>query len=95
MSAHVYSSSGILPTLTASSYGSNKGGSAGRVGRERLSLRKMVPTLMTTGATYMEYPAKGGKVRVIMLPGMVDGPLSPRYLEWFMGFPDGWITSVP
>lgn len=84
---------GRLPTLTATTYGSNQGGAAS--GPQRVSLRRLVPPLMTTRATYMRYPTKGGPVKVVMLPGMVDGPLSPRWLEWFMGFPDGWLTSTP
>lgn len=87
---------GLLPTLTAQAYGSNRGGTSGRDGQPvRFSLRTLLPTLTTTGATYMRYPTKAGRVQVTMLPGMVDGPLSPRWLEWYMGFPDGWITSVP
>lgn len=83
---------GLLPTLTASSYGSNKGGCAGRSKQpSRFSLRTLLPTLTTTRATYMRSRGK----TYAMLNGMVDGPLSPRWLEWFMGFPDGWITSVP
>jgi hypothetical protein len=87
---------GLLPTLTAQPYGYNRGGAAGRDDQPtRFSLRTLLPTLTTTGASYMRYPTKRGPVRVTMLPGMVDGPLSPRWLEWYMGFPDGWITSVP
>lgn len=75
-----------LPTLTAQSYGTQA-----KDGRTRYSLRRLVPTLTTTRAQYMTSRGK----RYPMLNGMVDGPLSPRWLEWFMGFPDGWITSVP
>lgn len=77
----------LLPTLTASSYGSNKG----KGGQRRKGLRGLLPTLTTTRATYGR---RGGKVYP-MLNGIVAGPLSPRWLEWFMGFPDGWTTSVP
>jgi hypothetical protein len=24
-----------------------------------------------------------------------DGPLSPRFVEWLMGFPDGWTDCEP
>lgn len=75
-----------LPTLTAHGYGSQA-----KDGRTRYSLRRLVPMLTTTRAQYMTSRGK----RYPMLNGMVDGPLSPRWLEWFMGFPDGWITSVP
>lgn len=79
----------LLPTLGASSHGSNRGGQVGRVGEIRPSLRGLLPTLTTQRATYATrrdqvYPT---------LHGTVDGPLNPRWLEWFMGFPDGWLTS--
>ena len=35
----------LLPTPTATSYGTNRGGGAGRVGKVRPSLRSLVPTL--------------------------------------------------
>jgi hypothetical protein len=38
-----------LPTLTASEYGSNQGGGAGRVGPKRPSLRYLLPTLTVKG----------------------------------------------
>ncbi len=40
----------LLPALTATSYGSNIGGSAGRVGRKRVSLQQLIPTLTASGA---------------------------------------------
>jgi hypothetical protein len=77
----------LLPTLTAQSYGTNKGGAAGREGQPaRRSLRALLPTLTTTRASYMVsrgtfYP---------MLNGMVDGPMNPTWLEWYMDFPPYW-----
>lgn len=52
----VHSISGIgggcwLPTLTACSYGSNQGGGAGRKGKVRLSLQRMLPTLTASDGT--------------------------------------------
>lgn len=41
----------LLPMLTASRYGSNQGGSAGRVGPKRLSLEALLPTLTSSAAT--------------------------------------------
>jgi len=39
----------LLPTLTASEYGSNMGGGAGRTGKKRPSLRCLLPTLTVKG----------------------------------------------
>jgi hypothetical protein len=87
-SMHLRQALFLLPTLTASGYGRNKGGS--KPGRERRSLRGLLPTLTASRATYMQrrgvvYPQLGA---------ITDGPLNPRFLEWFLGFPDGWTASV-
>lgn len=94
--AHAFSSSGLLPTAKATD--ADRGDCPSERKRRSPMLAsklRMLPTLMTTRASYMTYETKGGRKTVLMLSGMVDGPLSPRWLEWFMGFPDGWITSVP
>jgi hypothetical protein len=91
------SGSGLLPTLTAQSYGSNKGGSAGRVGKERLSLhalsaRGRLPTLTVSG-NYNRAGAsakRGGGLATVL-----GGPLSPSWCEWFMGWPVGWTGLEP
>ncbi len=57
--------SSLWPTLTAQSYGNNRGGAAGRVGKVRHSLESIA-----------------------------SGPLSPRWCEWFMKFPEGWTEGV-
>lgn len=80
----------LLPTLTASDYGSNHGGEAGRAGAKRLPLRRLLPTLTTQRATYA---TRRGEVYPT-LHGTVDGPLNPTWLEWFMGFPEGWTASA-
>jgi len=65
------SASGLLPTPTAINYGTNQGGSAGRVGKVRPSLQTM---------------ARQGR-----WPMTTDtGQLNPTWVEWLMGFPDGW-----
>lgn len=28
-------------------------------------------------------------------PPLTDGALSPRFVEWVMGLPEGWVTDVP
>ena len=69
-----------LPTPVASTYGSNKGGAAGRVGKERLSLQSM--------ATRNEWPE--GMARCD-----ITGPLSPMWTEWLMAWPVGASDLKP
>ena len=82
----------LLPTLTATAYGSNIGGSAGRKGRKRVSLRSLLPTLTVKGnhnrAGLSERSGDG------LATALGSGPLSPTWLEWYLGFPDGWTESV-
>lgn len=83
----------LLPTLSAVSYGSNKGGAAGREGKERPSLETMakrgtLPTLTVRdekgpGPTH----TKGGSD----LAGTMGGHLNPDWCRWYMGFPEGWL----
>lgn len=88
------SDSGLLPTLTAQNYGSNQGGSAGRVGPVRLSLQSMasrgiLPTLTVCG----NYNRKGASPQSgDGLATVLGGPLNPNWTEWFMGFPVGWTA---
>lgn len=81
--------SALLPTLTATGYGFQVGGDAGRAGQKRPSLRSLLPTLRTTRP---QYDTRRGRVYP-QLGGMAGGPLNPPWLEWFMGFPDGWTES--
>lgn len=53
----------LFPTPSASSYGTNKGGAAGRVGPSRPSLNTLV-----------------------------GGSLNPAWVEWLMGYPNGWTV---
>ena len=69
----------LLPTPTASRYGSSQNGDP-HDGRDQYA-GKGKPSLWTM-ATRGE------------LPGHPRGPLSPLYLEWMMGFPPGY-TDVP
>lgn len=92
--------SSLLPTPTASSYGSNQGGALGRVGKARLSLEAMakrgyLPTPVVSRSTHN---IKGDRTTPGL--GMVaetEGRLSPRFVEWMMGFPDDWtrLESEP
>ena len=82
----------LLPTLTASSYGTNRGGSAGRTGKERMSLQTMarrgiLPTLTVKG----NYNRKGASSRSgDGLATVLGGVPNPTWCEWFMGFPLRW-----
>lgn len=87
----------LLPTLTAQSYGSNKGGAAGRVGPERKSLdtlarEGLLPTLTST-IDHQGWKHRGKsnlKEELNSRHGLAGGSLSPTWCEWFMGFPEGW-----
>lgn len=68
----------LLPTPTASRYGSGQNGCP-RDGREAYAGRGKM-SLWTLAA-------RG------LLPGHPTGPLDPRYVEWMMGFPDGWTET--
>jgi hypothetical protein len=69
----------LLPTPTASRYGSGQNGNP-RDGREQYAGK---------GKASLWTMASRGE-----LPGHPRGPLSPLYLEWMMGFPPGF-TDVP
>ena len=98
-------SSSLLPTPTASSYGTNPGGQAGRVGKVRPSLETMArhglwPTPTASMAD------KGGRGDLHFMAtrgtlsrrrdwaseptGALSGQLNPTWLEWFQGFPLTW-----
>lgn len=80
-----------LPTPTATAYGSNQGGAAGRVGKRRMSIdgmasRGLIPTPMArdwkgSGGTNRESPD---------LPYTMGGKLNPPFVEEIMGYQIGW-----
>lgn len=84
-SVSVYSS--LLPTPTASTYGKNQGGAAGKKGPARYSLQAMaskgtlLPTIMSAR----------GEVAL----GTPDGArLCPTFVEWMMGYEAGWTALL-
>ncbi len=92
----------FLPTLSASSYGTNQGGAAGREGKVRPSLQTMArknlwPTLTRRDAesikklTRGKNASKGGTP----LPIVIGGPLNPTWTEWLMGYQIGWTELDP
>jgi len=87
----------LLPTLTATSYGSTNNGSPhdgraeyatkGTPSLETMARSGLLPTLVARdskgiGPTH----SKGGQD----LPQVLGGHLSPEFCEWLMGFPLGW-----
>jgi hypothetical protein len=100
------SGSGFWPTPTATSYGTNQGGSAGRTGRTRPSLQTMAskalwptPTAVTDtgGAALCKWGGSGAraKLRTMVTPAELNGPLNPEWVEWLMGWPRGWTDLGP
>ncbi len=97
--------SGLLPTKSATSYGSNRGGAAGRTGKVRPSVESLVAMLPTPraadgekGSRSAEGHAKERERRKngVDLPTAVQhGPknglkLQPGFALWMMGFPADW-----
>jgi len=83
----------LLPTLTASRYGSNQGGSAGRTGPVRLSLEALLPTLLGTDAMKAardQGTSSLGRTALRSCPRGGGYLLDPGWCEAFMGFPVGW-----
>jgi site-specific DNA-cytosine methylase len=88
-----------FPTPNASSYGSNQGGAAGRVGQVRHSLESMARhgTWPTASARDWKDTMGPGRMGRGQLPEAVrdrttavDGRLSSDWTEWLMGMPVGW-----
>lgn len=96
----------LLPTPTASNYGSSNNGCPGD-GRQEyatkgtLSLRGMARRgLLPTPTVNGNYSVKGrwdrnGSSGDGLGTAVVPGPLSPRFVEWLMGFPDDWTDCGP
>lgn len=88
----------LLPTLTASRYGSNQGGAAGRTGQVRLSLEALLPTLTardyrTGNASEETWARPQARPLNETLGRSSPGKgclLDPGWCELFMGFPAGW-----
>jgi hypothetical protein len=91
----------MLPTPSATSYGSNQGGSAGRVGPVRHSLDSMArhnlwPTPNAGEAKQSGFTARRAERRLekphlqVTLTERVGGSLNPTWVEWLQGFPLGW-----
>ena len=78
--------SSYWPTPSASSYGSNQGGSAGRTGPIRYSLQSLAkqwPGPLAQATTGQQSQSTSGR------------RLNPLFVEWLMGFPAGWTACEP
>jgi hypothetical protein len=86
---------GLLPTPTAQTYGTNQGGAMGRTGKARPSLE----TMARRGMFWATPTVKGDYNRAGLsaasgdgLATQVGGALNPTWVEWLMGFPEGWTA---
>jgi hypothetical protein len=86
----------LLPTPTATNYGTNQGGSAGRTGKVRPSLQTMAkknlwptPTRSDgTGGPGRGNDRQGGD----NLRTKISGKLNPTWVEWLMNWPINWTS---
>lgn len=83
--------SGLLPTPNTCEGGRNRSASAGAAIRPSLGMmasRNLWPTIQATDAI------KGGKVSprpwAMGLSESLGGHLNPQWVEWLMGYPEGW-----
>jgi hypothetical protein len=96
----------LLPTPTVSMFkGASVGALTRKDGRSRSNDRldyavltqQLYPTLTTrdsSGRQYTRDHGEKGKER-LALPGVVGGQLNPPWVEWLMGFPEGWTDLKP
>lgn len=82
----------FFPTPSASSYGTNQGGGAGRVGKVRPSLETMAKRNLWPTPTTGDWKSgsHGNQGNARPLSEKVGGSLNPTWVEWLMGFPIGW-----
>jgi hypothetical protein len=91
----------LLPTLTAQSSGSNRGGAAGRVGPIRPSLETMARSGMLSTPTARDWKSGKGALKGKKAQGgpslsaQSGGQLNPEFAELLMGFPLGWTALEP
>ena len=93
--------SGLLPTPTANTYGSNQGGAAGRSGEMRYPLDTMailgkLPTPTTFDSGNPLPPRKlnpsGGQKPPLV--SVIGGKLNPEFVEFMMGYPQGHTSLI-
>lgn len=80
-----------LPTPTASGYGSNQGGAAGRKGKRRLSIEAMAGRGLIPAPMARDWKGSAGANRESAdLPRTMGGSLNPQFVEEVMGYLIGW-----
>lgn len=94
----------VLPTPTASQYGSNQGGASGRTGKVRHSLdslakigRLTLPTPTTFDASSRPLPPRKKNPSGGQKPGLlsvIGGKLNPQFVEWMMQYPTDWTKVM-
>lgn len=77
------------PTPTATEYGSNQGGSAGRVGPKRPSPDGTARAFPLDPTTTPDGEACSELISALPRPCR----LNVRFVEWLMGFPRGWVDA--
>jgi hypothetical protein len=93
--------SSLLPTLTASSYGSNRGGAAGREGQkprhsiQDLIKHNMLPTLTVKGNyNRAGLSAKSGNGICTTTMETTGKRLTIQFACWMQGLPLGWLDNA-
>ena len=93
---------GFLSTPTDASKGGGSSRSGDRIGEtprlQGMARKGMLPT--PAGRDWRHpnkkpYSERGGGTKGEQLPNAIGGPLNPRFVEWLMGFPDGWTDLEP
>ena len=91
---------GLFPTPSASSYGTNQGGAAGRTGPVRESLDTMARSWATPQSRDERGPTgQNGRDRRSSLsdqaipPPATGGRLNPEWVLVLMGFPSTWLDT--
>lgn len=82
----------LLPTLTASDAIGGPGSSGREGGKNLRTVIRLLPTLTVSG-NYNRHGASENSGDGLMTA--LGGPLSPEWLEWYMGFPIGWTELGP
>jgi hypothetical protein len=92
----------MFPTPIATTYGTNKGGAAGRTGKERMSLQTLAsrnqwPTPIASDAKGSLGAKRGdGNPKTHLAREAAScGQLNPTWVEWLMGWPTEWTALEP
>lgn len=95
----------LLPTPTASQYGTNVGGAAGRVGQVRQSLNTMAGRGVIAPDKWGPYAAAIKRWAdtfgylppspTMTSPRTGKPQLAPAFVEWMQGFEPGYVDDVP